>query len=323
MKRPFLSETSSLAKIIFTVFVILVSFLIFQIIGTVIAIPVFNINIFQDTTIFTNLSNPDNVKILKYFQIVQSIGLFIVPPFVIGYFININSVQYLKINNKPDIISLIIAGVTMIAAIPIINFIAEINSQISLPEFLSSIENWMKETENSAQEITDAFLNVNSIYGLLFNILMIAVLPAVGEELLFRGVIQRIFIDWTKNTHIGILIAAILFSAMHIQFYGFLPRLILGLFFGYLLVWSNTIWLPVTAHFINNAFAVIFIYLINKNIINEDIETIGATYETITYTLISLIIIFLLVFSVLKTTKGQTVSGGKKKELWHLSENRN
>ena len=315
MKRPFLSGTSSLAKIIFTVFVILVSFLIFQIIGTVIAIPVFNINIFQDTTIFTNLSNPDNVKILKYFQIVQSIGLFIVPPFVIGYFINKNSIQYLKINNKPDLISLIIAGVTMIAAIPIINFIAEINSQISLPEFLSSIENWMKETENSAQEITDAFLNVNSIYGLLFNILMIAVLPAVGEELLFRGVIQRIFIDWTKNTHIGILIAAVLFSAMHIQFYGFLPRLILGLFFGYLLVWSNTIWLPVTAHFINNAVAVIFIYLINKNIINEDIETIGATYETVTYTLISLIIIFLLVFSVLKTTKGQTVSNGKKKEL--------
>ena len=103
------------------------------------------------------------------------------------------------------------------------------------------IEKWMKDAEESAAEITKAFLDVKTIPGLVFNVFMIAFLPAVGEELLFRGIIQRIFTDMTKSHHWGIWISAILFSAMHFQFYGFVPRVLLGALFGYLLVWSGSI----------------------------------------------------------------------------------
>ena len=89
------------------------------------------------------------------------------------------------------------------------------------PDWLSGMENWMLDKEESAQELTESFLVMNSVGSLVFNLIMIALLPAIGEELIFRGIFQRIFAEWTKNIHLGILLAAILFSAMHFQFYGF------------------------------------------------------------------------------------------------------
>jgi membrane protease YdiL (CAAX protease family) len=105
---------------------------------------------------------------------------------------------------------------------------------------------------------------------------MIAVLPAVGEELLFRGVIQKLFSKITRSHHWGIWISAILFSALHLQFYGFIPRLLLGAMFGYLLVWSGSLWLPILAHFINNAAAVTALFMIDHGYLNPSIEEFGA-----------------------------------------------
>jgi membrane protease YdiL (CAAX protease family) len=85
------------------------------------------------------------------------------------------------------------------------------------------------------------------------NLIMIAVLPALGEEFIFRGVFQKIFCRLFGSGHIAIWITAFIFSFVHLQFFGFLPRFILGLLFGYLFYWSRTLWLPVIAHFVNNA----------------------------------------------------------------------
>jgi len=97
---------------------------------------------------------------------------------------------------------------------------------------------------------------------LLINLLMIAILPAIGEELIFRGCFQNIFTRWTGNYHWGIWLAAILFSAIHMQFYGFIPRMLLGAMFGYMLVWGRSMWLPILAHLVNNGGAVITAYVL-------------------------------------------------------------
>jgi hypothetical protein len=149
----------------------------------------------------------------------------------------------------------------MFFSIPIINHLVEINQNLSFPESLKSIEQWMSQKEENANQIMVEFLKADNISALLLNLFMIAVLPAVGEELLFRGVLQRLIGKWLKNKHVGIFLAAVLFSAMHLQFYGFLPRLALGILFGYLFLWSGTLWLPIMAHFINNATAVIAFYV--------------------------------------------------------------
>jgi membrane protease YdiL (CAAX protease family) len=154
----------------------------------------------------------------------------------------------------------------------------------------------MKNAEENAEMLTKAFLKVDSVGGLFFNLFMVALLPAVGEELLFRGVIQRILTRWTRSYHWGIWIAAILFSALHMQFYGFVPRMLLGVLFGYLLVWSGSMWLPVLAHFINNAIAVIAYYFVDKKLLNPNIEEIGSTAGSYYMAVISLglIVVFLI-----------------------------
>jgi membrane protease YdiL (CAAX protease family) len=127
---------------------------------------------------------------------------------------------------------------------------------------------------------------------------MIAFLPSIGEELLFRGVIQRIFTNWTRNYHWGIWISALLFSALHMQFYGFIPRMFLGVLFGYLLVWSGSMWLPIIAHFINNAVAVVAMYLIDKELLSPEIEEIGTTSDSYYMAAVSLLLIVVFMLMI-------------------------
>ena len=95
---------------------------------------------------------------------------------------------------------------------------------------------------------------------------------------------QNIFTNWTKSAHWGIVIAALLFSAMHMQFYGFLPRFAMGLLFGYLLIWSGSLWLPIICHFTNNGSAVLFTYLNDKGIVDFDSDNVGIDESTQLYT---------------------------------------
>jgi hypothetical protein len=246
----------------------------------VVAIPAFGLNSLINIPTINDIDNPESIRILKYFQVVQSIGLFIIPPLIIGWLFSEKLYEYLFINRSVTGSSVVLAILITIFALPFINFTGELNSRMELPQWLSGMERWMKNTEENAGLLTEAFLKAETIWGLLFNIFMIAFLPAIGEELLFRGVIQKIFTGWTKNHHWGIWITAILFSALHIQFYGFVPRMLLGVMFGYMLIWSGSIWLPVIAHFVNNGFAVMAIYFINKNMLDPKVENIGSTPDS-------------------------------------------
>jgi hypothetical protein len=132
------------------------------------------------------------------------------------------------------------------------------------------------------------------------NLIIVALLAAVGEELLFRGAMQNIIIEWTKNKHTAVWITAILFSAMHAQFYGFLPRMLLGVVLGYLYIWSGSLWLSMLFHFLNNGLAVLFSYLIGKGTISETAETVGAGDTPVYFVLLSLVVSAGLMFVIYK-----------------------
>jgi len=183
--------------------------------------------------------------------------------------------EYLSLNKKPMLPAIILIVLLIFIINPFINFTGAINAEMHFPEWMSGVERWMRNAEDTAEKLTKAFLKADTIGGLFLNLFMIAVLPALGEELLFRGVIQKLFSQITRNHHWGIWISAALFSALHMQFYGFIPRLLLGGMFGYLLVWSGSLWLPILAHFINNAAAVVLLYMIDKGQIDPRIEEFG------------------------------------------------
>jgi membrane protease YdiL (CAAX protease family) len=176
----------------------------------------------------------------------------------------------------------------MIVAIPFINLLTDLNRQIALPEALAPVENWMKATEAQLEALTLSILNVHTIKELIINLMLVAVLAGLGEELFFRGIIQKVLSE-KQNMFVAIWLAAFIFSTIHLQFYGFFPRLLLGAFFGYLLVWSNNLWLPILAHTLNNALGVVFYYLSFNGVKVPNMDTIG-TGDTIYLGVISAIL---------------------------------
>lgn len=286
------------SQLLFAAFVALVSVLAVLVIGTVLALPFLGINSLMESMNPATADSPQAIALLKYLQILQSIGLFVVPPLILAWLFEGNVAKYLQLNRTTKRQNYLLASALLVVMIPFINYIGELNSQMKLLESLSGVENWMRKAEDAAQALVEKFMKVETIYGLMFNIFMIAVIPAVGEELMFRGVVQKIFTTMTKNYHWGIWISAFLFSAMHMQFYGFLPRMALGALFGYLLVWSGSMWVPILAHFINNAIGTLAYYLINNGTVSKDVEEWGVGSGQFHYVVISIIFSALLIYLI-------------------------
>lgn len=302
MKKAY-RDIHPLSKFGVTTLVALLGLIVSLIIAAVLAVPLFGKDAFMGMVSSSVEFSADNIAFLKYIQITQSVGLFIIPSFILAYLFGGNIGKYLQLDKFPNGLSLVLAIIIVMAASPLINLIGVWNMEMSLPQWMSGIETWMKESEENAKNITELFVNVSTPGGLMFNVLMIGLIPAVGEELLFRGIIQRIFTEWTKNKHVAIWVTAILFSALHLQFYGFLPRALLGAMFGYLLIWSNNLWLPVLAHFVNNTTAVIAYYMYNKDLIKVDPDEIGTNSQYGIAGIVSLAIVVILFVSYYKYEK--------------------
>jgi len=203
---------------------------------------------------------------LKFVQILSTIGLFLVPPILLA----ITEQKKIKVFygfKKPQASLLGMVFLLMIISMPFMEWTALWNQKMHFPGFLNSIELWMKAKEAEAMRMTIVLLTVNGVGDFLVNLFMIALLPAVAEELMFRGGVQRSFNRMFGNPHTAIWLSAFIFSAIHMQFYGFMPRLLLGAVFGYIYFWSGSLWYAMLAHFLNNAFAVCMAwYLQLKNL---------------------------------------------------------
>ncbi len=298
MPDGFFSNSHPVVKLMFAILIIIITFIGFFFGGMLIGMLLCGISMSEIQSIG---SNDLYLDFVKYLQVLQGFSLFIIPSLIVAFLFKRNGLDYLKLNKSIKPTSALLTILIIIVSLPFINMLADFNSKMQLPEMFSALELKMKNAEEAAKIMTEKLLFTKNIWGMFFNIFMIALIPAIGEELLFRGVFQRLFIEWTKNIHVGIFIAAFLFSAFHFQFYGFLPRLVLGLVLGYFLIWSNSIWLSILAHFTNNAFAVITYYFMAKGDISQDAETIGASgnapiYGLIGFALMSLMLLFLYRF---------------------------
>lgn len=218
--------------------------------------------------------NSTDINSLKLMQLAQSLGMFVLPPFVLAYFCSEKPMTFLHLDKKLNWNHVGLVVLFMLIIIPGINLLTSLNQQMVLPKAFAGIETWMKLSEEQLAKFTEKLVNVHNLSALTFNIFLIALIPAFGEELFFRGAIQGVL---KQKTHIvfSIWMTAAIFSAIHMQFYGFLPRLLLGAFFGYLLFWSENLWLPVVGHFMNNGVAILFYYLKCNGYRVPDIDSVG------------------------------------------------
>ena len=172
-----------------------------------------------------------------------------------------------------QIIPIVLTIILVVIFMAVNSVFIEWNANVQLPEFLKDLEIWARGQELKASEITTFLTHFDSPFQVAVALFVIAVLPAFGEEIVFRGLIQNEFFRGTKNIHVAIWISAILFSAIHVQFFGFVPRMLLGALFGYLYYWSGSLRMAILAHFINNAMSVIGIYLSQLGYLDIDMES--------------------------------------------------
>lgn len=208
-------------------------------------------------------------------QTLSSACMFLLPALFFSYlktgtflgFSKITSLPTRKIASKTALLALVI--------LPVVALLAYFNEKMALPESLAGIEKWMREMEDQSAHLLEIMTGNHDITSLLINLFVMAIVPAFAEEFFFRGTMQPFFESWLKNKHAAIWLTAFIFSAIHFQFYGFIPRLLLGAYLGYLLIWSRSLWLPVLAHFLHNALTILIDFFSKKA--DYDIENTELT----------------------------------------------
>jgi len=246
-----------------------------------------------DGEVNINYDNKATIAFLYIGQVLGVLVLFVLPSLLFSIFWTKSKIHYLGITTKPALGTLLISAVGMLLAMPLINWLAELNQQMHLPEAFSGIEAWMKNTEAKATELTEVFTKGTSLTKLVANLFVVAFVAAVSEEIFFRGIVQKVLIECFKNKHVGVWIGALLFSAFHMQFYGFIPRMLMGAYLGYLFLWSGSLWPGMLAHFLNNGLAVYVIWLINKGIVPAEVDKIGIQPDELTFVASSFIMVMI------------------------------
>jgi len=235
----------------------------------------------------------DNTLSIEITQLFSALGMFIVAPLAIAYLFSYHPQSFLSIN-KPQPKLLLLAIICIITSIPFINYITSMNELMQLPEFLSGIEEWMRKMEDKNTRLTQEMLANQAWEMILLDILILAIIPAIGEEFLFRGIIQRGIEKKTHNIHLAIWCSAFIFSTIHLQFYGFFPRMFMGAIFGYMLYWGKSIWIPIACHFTNNFLVIITSHLYPEEFETSYLDNIGK--ENLLIAVISLLIFSFFIF---------------------------
>ncbi len=288
-RTAFLSSISPFGKLLLLLGLVLLMAIVSALTGLVFGALLFNAS-FSELLGF--ISNPETVKavsFLKFYQLINQLGIFIIPSLFFVYLVSNKSTAYLSINRAPKLISMLVGGLVIYTILPFNGFLDEINNSMVFPDFLSGVEEWMKAKELQAKNLTEVFLKTNTISGLLVNMIIVALIPALGEELLFRGILLKLFKELTSNIHLAVIISSIIFSAIHLQFYGFLPRLMLGMVLGYLFVFTGNLWVPIFVHFLNNASSALIYFLHDNGYIKIPMDEFGSS-SNIIYVIGSLLI---------------------------------
>lgn len=208
-------------------------------------------------------------------SVVQNIVAFFGASLLTSFFLSSSPLAFIGITTRLRGITVFNIVICFIIGMPFLNEIVFLNSQMHLPAALSEVEQWARRLEDSAEAQVNALLGVSSIGGLIVNILIIGVLTGFCEELFFRGTLQRVLASHGHNRHLAVWMAALIFSALHFQFFGFLPRMILGAFFGYIFMWTGSIRASALAHAIFNSITVAEVWLINRGVQADVIEKYG------------------------------------------------
>lgn len=199
---------------------------------------------------------PERAAVILWMNNASQCGSFLFPVVLFVFLFGKNNLTPFRL--KLPIWVFIAAPLWVIASNGVIDLVSQLNTLL-IPEG-SLLERLFKPAEEQGNALISLFLKKETGLSLSLILLSMAIIPALCEELLFRGLLQPLLVRVTGKKHLAIWVTAALFSFIHFQFYGFLPRMVLGALLGYLVIWTQSIWPAILAHFTNNALAVVLFY---------------------------------------------------------------
>jgi len=251
--------------------------------------------IMQFLTLVFGFGDSSNPWFIRLNTFLQSLLMFFFPAYCVAGMSESGPSRFLCLQKSAKLSSAIGFSVLIfVVAMPMVSFLMQWNQQMHLPESLKSIEQWMRQMEDAAATTTEILLEEKSVWVLMANLLLIGVFAAFSEEFFFRGVLQQSLSEMVKNKHAAVWITAFLFSVMHLQFYGFFPRLVLGVLLGYLFLYGRNLWIPIAAHFFNNALSILTVFFFNETDFMQRLENQALTLEFGCGAAISLIVTLFL-----------------------------
>lgn len=247
-----------------TIFGIWIGFVLITQLGMVTFFPAisggYTMDQYKDPAVW---NNPSFLYAMKFFQVVYSIVAFLVPGLLFAYLTHPEPATYLGLKQKPRFTQLLLALLVIFCSLPLVGALSEWNSTWPISKSL-------RDLEESLGEQTKRLLDMPDIGSMFINLFMLALLPAVAEEVLFRGVVQRIMTQMVKNGWVAAIITGVIFSVIHFQFLGFMPRFLLGFLMGAIYFVTGNLWLSIAGHFLNNGLQVVLVYLYQIKLISYD-----------------------------------------------------
>ncbi len=237
---------------------------------------------------------------IRVFFSIYSIGTFIFSAFILSIIFKQKPLEYLKLNRFPKPVFLIMIPLLFIIALPILSWMIQWNSSFVLPDFLAGIEQKLKAMEDVNNQLYALLLDMDNYTDLFANIMVMALIPAIGEELFCRGVLLNIFYEYSGKKFWSVVIVAIIFTLLHMQFYKFLPMMTLAIMLGLFINWTQSIWASIFFHFLNNTLAVCgnFYYQRGvKNLLTDEKNQIPYYLTILSFLLTIAIIVWLNKFS--------------------------
>jgi general stress protein CsbA len=247
-----------------------------------------------------DINNPNMIVFIRGMLLLQFLGLFVIPSLLFAYFSDPKPLDYIGLKPPSKAFYWILGILALVVAIPFVDFMGYLNQRM----FTGETEKWLKNMEQDAARQIQFMLNRHTLKELIMNLIFIALFAGVGEELFFRGVLQRLFIKLTRSPWLGIILTAALFSAIHFQFLGFIPRFLLGILLGCIYWYSGSLWPAIIAHFFYDGFMVVLIYINPEMIENVDATIIQkSSLQLVLSSILSLIVTLVVVWQMKKRSE--------------------
>ena len=285
-------SNSAYANLLYYLLVVILGGLISSyMVGAIFCQFVYGISFFSSSELVFDAENVAMINAMKTMQFFNAIGTFVLPPLAFIHLRGKDAVSYFRLKSNLGLKTILVLLLMAWAMIPLANFLGVLNEALPIPEFL----NFLKLAEEQTLLLTEQFLQMDTVLDLIAMLVLMGVVAALGEELLFRGVLQNLFKEWSGSKHVAVWITAFLFSVIHLQYHAILPRFALGGFIGYVYLYSGSLRAPILLHFLYNSTLVVLTFFVQQEALNESVEQIGTSD-------LSLIILsaFVLLLSLVK-----------------------